>query len=75
MKNSDDQAFPLDQISPGLTKREYFAGLAIQGLLANQEIRYDHAAQLVKDAINTADALLEALELPTRAIDAATLEK
>ena len=46
--------------NPGLTKREYFAGLAMQGLLASnngQTTKY-----LVKKAIESADELLNQLE-------------
>lgn len=37
MKNSDQQAFPSQfqtETLKGLTKREYFAGIALQGLLS-----------------------------------------
>lgn len=46
MKNSDQPAFAVpstqyNHIQPGLTKREYFAGLAMQGILAaNPEVEY-----------------------------------
>ena len=46
--------------NPGLTKREYFAGLAMQGLLASnngQTTKY-----LVKKAIESTDELLKQLE-------------
>jgi len=41
----------------GLTKREYFAGLAMQGLLANGDYEGVESAAVVK-----ADALLKELE-------------
>lgn len=41
----------------GLTKREYFAGLAMQGLLANGDYTGVESAAVVK-----ADALLKELE-------------
>ena len=61
----------------GLTKREYFAGLAMQGLLANLE-RYKYIAEKVEcgmpqeiasaknahKAVLLADALLEELSKP-----------
>lgn len=73
----DEPAFPVDEYtvrpglppsyegkSFGLTKREYFAGLAMQGLLANG----DHRKRLACDldtthicAIKYADALLKEL--------------
>lgn len=49
---------------PGLTKREYFAGLAMQGLLSNWEalIRMGFRANEVeKFAIERADGLLKEL--------------
>jgi len=48
----------------GLTKREYFAGLAMQGLCSNpntKESLRDGAASIL--AVRIADALLKALEL------------
>ena len=47
-------------ISTGLTKREYFAAMALQGLLATG----DYQAQIAKDAIYWADALIEELNKP-----------
>ena len=44
----------------GLTKREYFAGLAMQGLLSNPEIKDSKA--LAKFSIEAADALLNELD-------------
>lgn len=41
MTDPNDRAFPFDYVQPekawGLTKREYFAGLAMQGLLSHPE--------------------------------------
>lgn len=67
MKNSDRPAFVNDKNYQlgnsdyeGLTKREYFAAMAMQGLLANTNNSRNpvHA----KDAVFLADALLEELE-------------
>jgi hypothetical protein len=44
----------------GLTKREWFAGMALQGLLANHENRTSYEAIAV-DAIRYSDALLKQL--------------
>ena len=44
----------------GLTKREYFAGIAMQGLLADTANTGD-IYFIVRDAINLADALIEEL--------------
>ena len=48
----------------GLTKREYFAGLVLQGLMANnrEEVMTQNEEQLAKWAINHADELLKQLE-------------
>lgn len=43
----------------GLTKREYFASLALQGLL-HDDINTEHAA-FARAAVHLADALIEAL--------------
>lgn len=59
-----EQAFPISNSGSihrkGLNKREYFAGLALQGLLANQgkTVGLEHAATV---AVNYADALIEEL--------------
>lgn len=44
----------------GLTKREYFAGLAMQGMLAGEPDRKPE--YLIPDAIAIADELLKQLE-------------
>ena len=47
----------------GLTKREHFAAMAMQGILANQRLQMDKTAEGVAIcAINHADALLSALD-------------
>jgi hypothetical protein len=45
----------------GLTKREYFAGLAMQGLLSN---RRANPAVMAEAAVAYADALLKELDKP-----------
>lgn len=72
MKNSEKPAFASVSISPdgnswiqdGLTKREYFAGLAMQGLCSNPEI-CNHVNGLPDPSkiIGLADELLSQLEL------------
>jgi hypothetical protein len=62
---------PSDSIHPlqqqmgniGLTKREYFAALAIQGLCANPHhmVICANAKEMAKFAVQQADALIEAL--------------
>tara|TARA_R110002124_G_scaffold61665_1_gene168878 strand:- start:386 stop:601 length:216 start_codon:yes stop_codon:yes gene_type:complete len=51
------KGYPLNYDPTGLTKREHFAGLAMQGLLA-------HYGTVVNEtcAVQFADALLKALE-------------
>ncbi len=44
----------------GLTKREYFAGLAMQGLI--ETFNGEHTNELVKRSIQAADELLKQLE-------------
>ena len=47
--------------TPGLSKREYFASLAMQGLCANAEIGTDPERTIAWLAVRQADALIEAL--------------
>ncbi len=58
MTNPNDVAFPTDRIFPGLTKREWFAGMAVQGLASNL-LHYDHVA--ITAAVTIADILIEEL--------------
>jgi hypothetical protein len=77
MSNANIQAFPREGFvdlrgewnheHDGLTKREYFAGLAMQGLLANPY--YAAEAHMTSGTVESAalfhaDALLAALEPP-----------
>jgi hypothetical protein len=55
-----------DYITKGLTKREYFAVMAMQGLLSTQLIPYGLNLDLSKKAIAYADALIEELNKPTK---------
>lgn len=69
MENAEQNTFPVtieDNGSPsvthlGLTKREYFAGLAMQGLLSNSE-RIGTADRYAEISIEFADELLKQLE-------------
>lgn len=75
MTNGNDTAFPTDVwcesrnggfyqegTDPGLTKREYFAALAMQGMMANathlQEVEPE---EWLDNAVSIANALIEAL--------------
>ena len=48
------------EISNGLTKREHFAGLAMQGLLASGD--FADVSYTAVESVKQADALLKALE-------------
>ena len=56
-------AFP-DEYGSGLTKREYFAGLAMQGLIKEGSENYNEEVVTIwaKLSVKYADALLKALE-------------
>ncbi len=70
MTNGEESAYPEVQKEPqfnfhtyGLTKREYFAAMAMQGIIAAHNI---HATGIdnevnAKTAVNAADALIDAL--------------
>ena len=63
MNNADMPAMPIprgvyNDDTAGLTKREHFAGLAMQGLLSHYGDSYIHYLA----AVEFADALLKALE-------------
>lgn len=67
--NANDTAFPLIEedenkvqrsVSQGLTKREYFAGLAMQGLCAGLTGN-EKVATLAPLAVSIADALISEL--------------
>jgi hypothetical protein len=46
----------------GLTKREHFAGLAMQGMIVVDADNYLNEATIAKIAVNLADALLAELD-------------
>jgi hypothetical protein len=48
-------------ISNGLTKREYFAVMAMQGIIANKDGLDIKIERIVESAVDTADALIEEL--------------
>ena len=74
MENGTYPAFPLDAKtvdenyaatwSHGLTKREYFAGLMLQGWIANSTKEpkcNDYWGEVASNAVSAADALLKEL--------------
>ena len=64
MTNKEHYAFPVvvnentDYFHGGLTKREYFAAMALQGVLANNP---SNVFKVVKEAVETADILIAEL--------------
>jgi hypothetical protein len=65
MENGNEGAFAmLDNngifTQYGLTKREYFAGLALQGIISKHGVQTD-ISDFAKDAIKLADQLLKQL--------------
>ena len=48
-------------IYTGLTKREYFAAMAMQGIIANKDGLDIKIERIVESAVDTADALIEEL--------------
>ena len=58
----DDNGNAQRDIFSGLTKREYFAGLAMQGMIREDVERVDCKDDIAAHSIRYADALLKALE-------------
>jgi hypothetical protein len=58
----NESAFPVPQVLHlGLTKREYFAAMALQGIIANKDGLDIKIERIVESAVDTADALIEEL--------------
>lgn len=70
MENSEKPIHPIEgshqgihpQMAIGLTKREYFAGLAMQCILSNPEFMDLSESGVSENAIKQADELLKQLE-------------
>ena len=65
MENGKQGAFPKradGAPQTGLTKREYFAGLAMQGICANVQNWSRNTDEIITASIKMADALLKELE-------------
>lgn len=58
-----DSAFPLAPgATPGLSKRELLAGLILQGILSNSQVKFDPGPEgIAQRAVKQADELLKAL--------------
>ncbi len=65
MTNLHDNAFPAEfsdgTFNSGMTIREYFAALAMQGNLAACSASYPDTEAVVKKSVEYADALIEEL--------------
>jgi len=66
MSKTDEPAFPTDAkvLRRGLTKREYFAAMAMQGIARDwsNDVTNWRIEKMAKCAVEYADALLAALE-------------
>ena len=51
----------IDLPNNGLTKREYFAAMALQGVLANKSAHERTIEMITKSSVRLADALIEEL--------------
>lgn len=60
---ANDSAFHGDHEGEpfGLTKREYFAARAMQGILASPEAAEMHFSSVARNAVTQAEALIKAL--------------
>jgi hypothetical protein len=58
-----EPAYPNIQVPSlkGLTKREYFAAMALQGIISNKDGLDIKIERIVESAVDTADALIEEL--------------
>ena len=59
-ENSQDYAFPVMTITGGLTKREYYASLCMQGLISNSANKASDF-EIARVAVVCADALIKEL--------------
>ena len=62
---ANDLAYPVKKVDTinytGLTKREYFAAMAMKGIIANKDGLDIKIERIVESAVDTADALIEEL--------------
>jgi hypothetical protein len=60
---ANEPAYPNIQVASlkGLTKREYFSAMAMQGIIANKDGLDIKIERIVESAVDTADALIEEL--------------
>ena len=75
--SGDDLAFPFSEsaemqsVNPGLTKREWLAGMALQGIVASDSVTGSNQSKCWKEsaqiAVGLADATIAALSRAARA--------
>ena len=53
--------YGIDAPQGGLTKREYFSAMAMQGIIANKDGLDIKIERIVESAVDTADALIDEL--------------
>ena len=62
---ANDLAYPVRKMDTinytGLTKREYFAAMAMKGIITNKDGLDIKIERIVESAVDTADALIEEL--------------
>ena len=62
---ANDLAYPVKKVDTinytGLTKREYFASMAMKGIITNKDGLDIKIERIVESAVDTADALIEEL--------------
>lgn len=62
---ANDLAYPVRKMDTinytGLTKREYFASMALQGIIANKDGLDIKIERIAESAVDMADALIEEL--------------
>lgn len=59
--DGDDPAFPNGFGCYGLTRRQYFAAIAMQGLLASGDAQNEHPSRVALYAVECADFLIRSL--------------
>lgn len=56
----EEAAYPILNEQFGLTKREYFAAIAMQGILSNPDRNWN-SYDICRDSVHIADVLIETL--------------
>lgn len=66
--SANEPAFPITGKYEGLTKREYFAAMAMQGLLSHSDfdycpLTYESVGKIVNDSFCLAEAMIKASQV------------